>query len=291
LSKQDTHSALRTRHGVDIRHSSFVFRQIDTSHRPPATSNLVVIGAGPAGVAAAQAAQDMGAAVLLVDLADGPGGALVAMGLVEGGNSDEPPATHHQPIDALFQTALVGVGAVDGDRGLLLTLQGPGGRHQVTAGALVLATGGREPTRGNLLVPGTRPTGVLSAGAVLRLLHITGRLPGQRAVISGGGRWAAQCAEQLTAAGIEVAARTSGIAAIEGWPRVSAVTISGGQQVDCDLLVLAEEVLPWLTFPPGPHIFYAGSAALGPCDAETAAAHGAEVGVRAVSGGGLDDGR
>ena len=74
-----------------------------------------------------------------------------------------------------------------------------------------------------------------------------------------------------------------GIAAIEGWPRLSAVATSGGQRIACDLLVLAEEVQPWPAFPPGPNIFYAGSASLGPCDAEMAAAHGADVGRQAVA--------
>ena len=164
----------------------------------------------------------------------------------------------------------------------------PSGVARAGTKALVLATGGREQTRGNLLLPGTRPAGVLTAGAALRLLAATGRLPGRRAVIAGAGRWADLAARELERAGAAIVARVPEVAAIEGWPRVTDAVLADGRRLACDLLVLATPLLAWL--PPAlagaaglPGVFVAGSAAHGEIDASEAAAAGAAAGRQAAA--------
>ena len=162
---------------------------------PAATYDVAVIGAGPAGCAAALAARRAGAArVLLADMADRPGGAISAMGMRY--NLPTETTLAQAGIDQYYRTTLI---RIANDR--RLTLLGPRGMHHVVARVVVLATGGREQTRGGLAVPGTRPAGVLTAGAALRLLAATGRPPGRRVVLAGTSpRMAARTSPALTSA-------------------------------------------------------------------------------------------
>jgi len=242
--------------------------------------DVVVVGAGPAGIAAALAATAVGAAnVLLIDLADRAGGALAAMGLPSSDDADLAAAG----VQRSYQTTLIDIRA-----GLELRLLRPSGIMRANSAALVLATGGREQTRGNLLLPGTRPAGVLTAGAALRLLAATGYLPGRRALIAGAGRWAGTAARELGRAGAAIVGREPEVTAIEGWPRVTEAVLADGRRLACDLLVLATPLLAWL--PPSlagaaglPGVFVAGSAARGEIDADEAAASGAMAGRQAAA--------
>jgi hypothetical protein len=74
---------------------------------------------------------------------------------------------------------------------------------------------------------------------------------------------------------------------IEGWPRVAGALLADGRRLECDLLVLATPLLPWLA--PAlagaagmPGVFVAGSAAHGEVDAAEAAASGQAAGERAA---------
>jgi len=237
--------------------------------------DIVVVGGGPAGIAAALAARAAGAGnVLLIDSADGPGGALAAMGLRMGDEADLVAAG----VQCSYQTTLIEIRA-----GLGLRMLSPSGVARADTTALVLATGGREQTRGNLLLPGTRPAGVLTAGAALRLLAATGQLPGRRAVIAGAGRWADPAARALERAGAMIVARVPEVARIEGWPRVTDAVLADGRRLACDLLVLATPLVAWL--PPAlagaaglPGVWVAGSAARGEIDANEAAVAGVVAG-------------
>lgn len=244
--------------------------------------DVAVVGAGPAGCAAALAARAAGAArVLLVDLANGPGGALAAMGL---GQAHESAARLAESgVQPSYQTTLLNISAE-----LKLRLLSPHGLRHTLARAVVLATGGREQTRGNLGLPGTRPAGVLTAGAALRLLATTGRRPGRRIVIAGGGRWTQVVARMLEQAGASILAVVQSVAQIEGWPRISGVLHADGRRQACDLLVLATPQVAWrppaLSSAQAPgSVFIAGAADQAELDAVSAAAHGAAAGERAAA--------
>jgi hypothetical protein len=212
-------------------------------------------------------------------LAARPGGAPAAMGLYSSEDADLAGAG----VQRSYQTTLIEI-----REGLNLRLLSPTGVSRVTTTALVLATGGREQTRGNLLLPGTRPAGVLTGGAALRLLATTKRLPGRRAVLAGTGRWANVAARELDRAGTTIVAQVPELAKVEGWPRLSGIELADGQRLACDLLVLATPLLAWL--PPAlagaaslPGVFVAGSAAHGEIDVYQAAAGGLAAGQQAAA--------
>lgn len=242
---------------------------------------IVVIGAGPSGCAAAIAARASGAErVLLADLADGPGGALAAMGLWQEQDLQKSTPTD---LQLSYQTSLLSMAA-----GLQLRLLSPRGLWHILARAVVLATGGREQTRGNLAIPGTRPAGVLTAGTALRLLTETGQKPARHVLIAGGGRWAHTTARQLEQAGASVATSDREVAQIEGWPRITGVVLADGRRETCDWLVLATPQQPWLA--PSlagavalEGVFVAGAAAAAEIDAQTAAESGAAAGRQAAA--------
>ena len=79
------------------------------------------------------------------------------------------------------------------------------GLHIVQAGAVILATGCRERTRGAIGVAGTRPAGVYTAGVVQRLVNMENVAVGKRAVILGSGDIGLIMARRLTLEGMEIA--------------------------------------------------------------------------------------
>jgi hypothetical protein len=186
-------------------------------------------------------------------------------------------------VQSSYQTALLNISAELG-----LRLLSPNGLRYALARAVVLATGGREQTRGNLGLPGTRPAGVLTAGAALRLLATTGRKPGRRIVIAGGGRWADAVARLFEQAGVSILAIVQSVARIEGWPRISGVVHADGRRQACDLLLLATPQVAWRPLvlagaqaPAG--VLIAGAASQAELDAAAAAADGAVIGQQAAA--------
>jgi NADPH-dependent 2,4-dienoyl-CoA reductase/sulfur reductase-like enzyme len=85
---------------------------------------------------------------------------------------------------------------------------------RLAARAAVLAMGCRERNRGNIGIPGTRPSGILTAGLAQRLINIDGYLPGERAVIVGSGDIGLIMARRLTWSG----ARVLGVVEIQSYP-------------------------------------------------------------------------
>ncbi len=83
-------------------------------------------------------------------------------------------------VELIAETMVTGW---EGERALKLT--GPGGRRELKAPAVVLATGCRERPRSARLVPGSRPSGVMTTGTLQQLVHLRGERVGSRAVIVG----------------------------------------------------------------------------------------------------------
>lgn len=90
--------------------------------------------------------------------------------------------------------------------GLVLHAVGPGGPENIEAGAVVLATGARERPRTARLVPGSRPAGVYTTGELQQAVHLFGQSVGTRAVVVGAEDVSYAAAATVRAAGAEVVA-------------------------------------------------------------------------------------
>ena len=177
---------------------------------------LVVIGGGPAGLAAACAAWEQGLRrILLLERDHELGGILNqcihnGFGLHYFGEELTGPEYAQRFIDQLAQTGTevfcdTMVLELTPDKTVKFT--GPvTGYREVTAETVILAMGCRERTRGAIGLPGTRPAGVLTAGAAQRYVNIDGYLPGRRVVILGSGDIGLIMARRLTLEGAKVLA-------------------------------------------------------------------------------------
>jgi NADPH-dependent 2,4-dienoyl-CoA reductase/sulfur reductase-like enzyme len=176
---------------------------------------LVIVGGGPAGLAAALAAHQAGVRdILLVERDERLGGILNqcihnGFGLhyfkeeLTGPDYAERfiHAFTEAGIACLCNTTVLDIGL---DR--LVTLVNAEGLVQIQAGAIILAMGCRERPRGALGIPGTRCAGVMTAGTAQRLINIDGQMPGRSIVILGSGDIGLIMARRLTLEGARVQA-------------------------------------------------------------------------------------
>ena len=176
--------------------------------------DVVVIGSGPGGLAAAIAAKKHGADdVLVIERDVEPGGILLqcihnGFGL-ELFKEDLPgPAYAQRFIDEarslgvhfLLDTLVL---EINNQRRILATSK-KSGLIDVQARAIVLAMGCRERTRAQIQLPGSRPVGVYSAGTAQRWVNVEGYMPGNRFVILGSGDIGMIMARRLTLEGAKV---------------------------------------------------------------------------------------
>lgn len=192
------------------------------------TCDVLVVGAGAAGMAAALSARQAGAeAVLLVDRDSRPGGVL-------------PQCLHTGFGEVIFRQELTGaqyaarwaarveassvalrldttVLSLSPERRALLS--SPEGVEEVAFRALVLASGCREIPIGALALPGSRPAGIFTAGQAQRMMNLEGLTLGRSAVILGSGDVGLVMARQLALSGCQVLAVVEQRARCSALPR------------------------------------------------------------------------
>ncbi|MFG3496596.1 FAD-dependent oxidoreductase [Streptomyces sp. NPDC047928] len=188
------------------------------------TVDVLVVGAGPAGLAAAERLAVLGAGrVEVLEREPAAGGAPRHRHRTGPGPVDAPRrAEAAVRAGAALRT---GVTATGWAGPLTLDTTGPGGLERITARAVVLATGARERPRTARLVPGTRPAGVLTAGGLQRAVHLYGQRIGGRAVVVGAGQVARHAVRTLRSAGTGVVALVAERPCHGPWPAAAGVPV------------------------------------------------------------------
>lgn len=177
--------------------------------------DVAVVGAGPAGLAAAVAAKENGAArVLVIERDNAPGGILQqcihpGFGLTRFNEELTGPEYYSrftEKAEALGVEYLLDsmVLDVDADGGKVTCVNGKYGVTNVEAGSVVLAMGCRERTRESIVIPGSRPAGLYTAGSAQRLINRQNIMVGKKVVILGSGDIGMIMARRMTLEGAEV---------------------------------------------------------------------------------------
>ena len=176
--------------------------------------DLVIVGGGPAGLAAAVAAKDNGIDNILIIERDKELGGILnqcihnGFGLHTFKEELTGPEYASRFIDQVLERSIeyklnTMVMDIAADK-TVTAMNREDGMFQIHAKAVILAMGCRERSRGALNIPGYRPAGVFSAGTAQRLVNMEGYMPGKKVVILGSGDIGLIMARRMTLEGAEV---------------------------------------------------------------------------------------
>ncbi len=175
--------------------------------------DVVIIGGGPAGMAAGLSARKQGAKTLIIERDTRLGGILnqcihQGFGLHYFGEEMTGPEyanrfrkmVENEDIDVMLESMVLSLD----DNKKLTVLSPSAGLCEIQAGAVVLAMGCRERTAGAIALPGSRPAGVYTAGMAQKICNIDGYLVGKEVVILGSGDIGLIMARRMTTEGAKV---------------------------------------------------------------------------------------
>lgn len=176
--------------------------------------NIVIIGGGPAGLAAAAAAVEAGEKDVLILERDNHLGGILNQCIHNGFGlhtfkeeltGPEYAARFEQRIYALNIEYKLGTMVLSiSPEKIITAVSKEDGLVTIEAKAIILAMGCRERSRGALNIPGFRPAGIFSAGTAQRLVNMEGYMPGKEVVILGSGDIGLIMARRMTLEGAKV---------------------------------------------------------------------------------------
>lgn len=190
----------------------------DASMSATISCDVLVVGGGAAGLSAAAAAADRGASVVVVERDHELGGILNqcihnGFGLHRFGEEltgpefaarDVARVEAAPQVEVLLDTTVLSIGEGRQGRHDACVVGAACGLAHVDCGAVVLACGCRERTRGQINIAGGRPAGVLTAGTAQRLCNCDGAMAGREVVILGSGDIGLIMARRMTWEGAHV---------------------------------------------------------------------------------------
>lgn len=179
--------------------------------------DVIVIGAGPAGMASALEAAERGVSVLIVEREDRPGGILNqcihdGFGIIKFKEKLTGPEyadlyiarIEEKGIEVLTSTFLLELIRDDEQLFRMQLVNSADGVFQLKGKSVILCTGCRERSDRQIFIHGDRPAGIFTAGQAQAFINRSGYMPGKRAVILGSGDIGLIMARRLTLEGAEV---------------------------------------------------------------------------------------